>query len=35
MASDAGILRNYHLSDGDLALFANSLVLAMTRDLSE
>jgi hypothetical protein len=35
MASDAGILRNYHLTDGELALFANSLVLAMTRDLAE
>jgi hypothetical protein len=35
MADNSGILRNYHLTDGDLALFANSLVLAMTRDLSE
>ena len=34
MADNSGILRNYHLTDGDLALFANSLVLAMTRDLS-
>jgi hypothetical protein len=35
MAGNSGILRDYRISDGDLALFANSLVLAMTRDLSE
>ncbi|MBX3043248.1 MAG: hypothetical protein KF896_05990 [Ignavibacteriae bacterium] len=29
------IVRKYNLSDGDLALFANTLVIAMTRDLTE
>jgi len=35
MADNSGILRDYRISDGDLALFSNSLVLAMTRDLAE
>ncbi len=35
MNTNPGITRNYHISDGDLALFANALTLAMTRDLTE
>lgn len=35
MLENSFIVRKYTLSDGDLALFANTLVIAMTRDLSE
>ena len=35
MADNSGILRDYRFTDGDLALFANTLVIAMTRDLTE
>ena len=33
MADNSGILRNYHLSDGDLAIFTNTIGIAMRRDL--
>jgi hypothetical protein len=35
MASDSGLTRKYTISDGELALFANTLASVMTRDLSE
>ncbi|MDT3738502.1 MAG: hypothetical protein RO257_03245 [Candidatus Kapabacteria bacterium] len=35
MATNPGITRNYHIPDGDLALFANTLIIAMTRDLPQ
>ena len=35
MADNSGIFRDYHLADSDLALFANSLVDIMTRDIVE
>ena len=35
MANSIGMIRNYHLADGDLALFTRSLAIAMTRDLTE
>jgi hypothetical protein len=35
MADNSGILRDYRFTDGDLALFANSLGISMTRDLAQ
>lgn len=35
MLDNSLIVRKYNFSDGNLALFANTLVLAMTRDLTE
>ncbi|MDT3740625.1 MAG: hypothetical protein RO257_14125 [Candidatus Kapabacteria bacterium] len=35
MAGDSDILRNYRMTDGKLALLANTIVIAMKRDLPE
>ena len=35
MATNPGILRNYRITDGDLALFGNTLIIAMERDLPQ
>ncbi|MCX6153245.1 MAG: hypothetical protein NT007_03695 [Candidatus Kapabacteria bacterium] len=35
MANNSDIMRNYRIPDGELALFTNSLTIAMTRDLTE